>query len=80
MQQLRLVERYGLPLAGAAALALAGMATAGSFAMPKDANNNGPDDGARDDGSTVSRVVPRAEADAAVDYWTPERMDNAEPG
>ncbi|HLR86185.1 MAG TPA: hypothetical protein VK059_14615 [Nocardioidaceae bacterium] len=78
--QLRLVERYGLPLAGAAALTLAGVAATGSFAMPTDTNDSAPDDGSRDDGSTVSRIVPRAEADAAVDYWTLERMDNAEPG
>lgn len=79
MQQLRLVGRYGLPFAGAAAVALAGIAAAGSFAMPKNTNDNPPDDGS-DDKTTVSRVVPRAEAEAAIDYWTPERMENAKPG
>ncbi|MDN5853777.1 MAG: hypothetical protein L0K86_13215 [Actinomycetia bacterium] len=48
--------------------------------MTTDRDEEAPDDAARDDDSTVSRVVPRAEAEAAVDYWTPERMANAKPG
>ena len=77
--RLGLLKHIGLPLAGAVALTLAGIATAWSGGVPTNHDDN-KSDGTRDDGSTVSRVVPQAEAEAALTYWTPERMQDAKPG
>lgn len=45
------------------------------------ANDGGsPTDRRNADDSLASRDVPPDEAEAALDYWTPERMQNATPG
>lgn len=47
--------------------------------MDPERDDGAPGAVARDDDSIVSRVIPRDETDAAVDYWTPERMAEAQP-
>lgn len=80
MQKLRLARHLGLPVAGVIALTLAGLATAWSAGMASSPDDKTPDDERHGDDETVSRVIPQAEAEAALEYWTPERMKNAKPG
>ena len=78
-QSLGLIKTYGIVPAGVIALTLAAVGAAGGVGMGSDPNRTGTHDSQSDD-PTVSRTVPRAEAEAAVEYWTPERMENAKPG